>query len=178
MKIWYYSKFIFISTTIRAISHKRQKMNLAEIKKLMEFFDERDIAKLSVKNGDFELKIEKYATPNTQTTTLPSVPTTTQVQETTQNTESPKASSTPSGSSGDFITSPMVGTFYRCPSPGASPYINVGDTVKKGQTIGIIEAMKIMNEIEAECDCKILSIEVDDATPVEFSTNLVKIQKL
>ena len=86
--------------------------------------------------------------------------------------------SAPQAQSGDFITSPMVGTFYRCPSPGAAPYINVGDTIKKGQTIGIIEAMKIMNEIEAECDCKILSIEVDDATPVEFSTNLVRIQKL
>ncbi|MGX2984516.1 acetyl-CoA carboxylase biotin carboxyl carrier protein [Helicobacter sp. 23-1048] len=154
-------------------------MNLAEIKKLMEFFDERDIAKLSVKNGDFELKIEKYATPSASTqVSIPSAPIPPQVQESTQNTESHKATPAQSSSSGDFITSPMVGTFYRCPSPGASPYINVGDTVKKGQTIGIIEAMKIMNEIEAECDCKILSIEVDDATPVEFSTNLVKIQKL
>lgn len=177
--MWYYSKFIFISAPTRAISQKRQKMNLAEIKKLMEFFDERDIAKLSVKNGDFELKIEKYATPSasTQTTPPPSAPIIAQ-PEPTQSTQSPKAQATQNSSSGDFITSPMVGTFYRCPSPGASPYINVGDTVKKGQTIGIIEAMKIMNEIEAECDCKILSIEVDDATPVEFSTNLVKIQKL
>ena len=155
-------------------------MNLAEIKKLMEFFDERDIAKLSVKNGDFELKIEKYATPSvsTQVSPIPSAPLITQAQEPAQNIESNKTTATQNSSSGDFITSPMVGTFYRCPSPGASPYINVGDTVKKGQTIGIIEAMKIMNEIEAECDCKILSIEVDDATPVEFSTNLVKIQKL
>ncbi|MBR2111435.1 MAG: acetyl-CoA carboxylase biotin carboxyl carrier protein, partial [Helicobacter sp.] len=88
------------------------------------------------------------------------------------------APAAPQAQGGEFITSPMVGTFYRCPSPGAAPYVNVGDTVKKGQTIGIIEAMKIMNEIEAECDCKILSIEVDDATPVEFSTNLVRIQKL
>uniref|UniRef100_UPI000CF19380 acetyl-CoA carboxylase biotin carboxyl carrier protein n=1 Tax=Helicobacter salomonis TaxID=56878 RepID=UPI000CF19380 len=78
----------------------------------------------------------------------------------------------------DYILSPMVGTFYRAPAPGANPYVNPGDTIRKGQTIGIVEAMKIMNEIEAECDCKILSVEVEDATAVEYGTQLVKIQKL
>ncbi len=72
----------------------------------------------------------------------------------------------------------MVGTFYRSPSPGAAPYVNVGDTIKKGQTVAIIEAMKIMNEIEAEFDCKVVSIEVNDGQPVEFSTNLIKVEKL
>lgn len=78
----------------------------------------------------------------------------------------------------DYILSPMVGTFYHRPSPNASPYVSPGDTIKKGQVIGIVEAMKIMNEIEAECDCKILSIEVEDATAVEYGTQLVKIEKL
>ncbi|HIV49063.1 acetyl-CoA carboxylase biotin carboxyl carrier protein [uncultured Helicobacter sp.] len=154
-------------------------MNLQEIKKLMEIFGNSQIAKLNLKDGEFELKLEKYTSPAPVST--PQVPLATpalpaQVPQAPVHTESPV--STPQAQGGDFITSPMVGTFYRCPSPGAAPYINVGDTVKKGQTIGIIEAMKIMNEIEAECDCKILSIEVDDATPVEFSTNLVRIQKL
>ncbi len=154
-------------------------MNLQEIKKLMEIFGNSQIAKLNLKDGEFELKLEKYTSPAPVST--PQVPLATpalpaQVPQAPVHTESP--ASTPQAQGGDFITSPMVGTFYRCPSPGAAPYINVGDTVKKGQTIGIIEAMKIMNEIEAECDCKILSIEVDDATPVEFSTNLVRIQKL
>ena len=72
----------------------------------------------------------------------------------------------------------MVGTFYRSPSPGAAPYVSVGDTIKKGQTIGIVEAMKIMNEIEAEFDCKILEIEVNDAQPVEFGTKLVMVEKI
>lgn len=157
-------------------------MNLQEIKKLMEIFSGSEIAKLSLKNSDIELKLEKQsmntqslqpptplATPsNTSPSAIPSpTPTPQQIPDSGTHTQS-----------GDFITSPMVGTFYRCPSPGAAPYINVGDTIKKGQTIGIIEAMKIMNEIESECDCKILSIEVDDATPVEFGTNLVRIQKL
>lgn len=154
-------------------------MNLQEIKKLMEIFGNSQIAKLNLKDGEFELKLEKYTSPAPVST--PQVPLATpalpaQVPQAPVHTESPVSTAQAQG--GDFITSPMVGTFYRCPSPGAAPYINVGDTVKKGQTIGIIEAMKIMNEIEAECDCKILSIEVDDATPVEFSTNLVRIQKL
>ena len=72
----------------------------------------------------------------------------------------------------------MVGTFYRSPSPGAAPYVSVGDTIKKGQTIGIVEAMKIMNEIEAEFDCKIVEIEVNDAQPVEYGTKLVMVERI
>lgn len=160
-------------------------MNLQEIKKLMELFSSSEIAKLNLKNGEFEIKLEKYGTSviasapvaNTPIISAPvSAPQIIQNAESTQTQSAPVANA--ASASGDFITSPMVGTFYRSPSPGAAPYVNVGDTVKKGQTIGIIEAMKIMNEIEAEYDCKILSIEVDDATPVEFSTNLVRIQKL
>ncbi len=156
-------------------------MNLQEIKKLMELFSSSEIAKLNLKNGEFEIKLEKYGTSIVANAPVASAPVISTPQI-IQNTESTQAQSAPVASAptanGDFITSPMVGTFYRSPSPGAAPYVNVGDTIKKGQTIGIIEARKIMNEIEAECDCKILAIEVDDATPVEFSTNLVRIQKL
>ncbi|MGI0407023.1 acetyl-CoA carboxylase biotin carboxyl carrier protein [Helicobacter himalayensis] len=156
-------------------------MNLQEIKKLMELFSSSEIAKLNLKNGEFEIKLEKYGTSIVASAPVASAPvvSTPQIMQNTESTQTQSAlvASAPSAN-GDFITSPMVGTFYRSPSPGAAPYVNVGDTIKKGQTIGIIEAMKIMNEIEAECDCKILAIEVDDATPVEFSTNLVRIQKL
>ncbi|WP_394950592.1 acetyl-CoA carboxylase biotin carboxyl carrier protein [uncultured Helicobacter sp.] len=153
-------------------------MNLQEIKKLMEIFGNSQIAKLNLKDGEFELKLEKYT--SIAPVSAPQAPVVSPVvaNEAPQALASTPAPAVPQAQGGEFITSPMVGTFYRCPSPGAAPYVNVGDTVKKGQTIGIIEAMKIMNEIEAECDCKILSIEVDDATPVEFSTNLVRIQKL
>ena len=76
------------------------------------------------------------------------------------------------------IKSPMVGTFYRCPSPDTPAYVNVGDKVKKGQTLGIIEAMKIMNEIEAEFDCKILEIIPNDAQPVEYNSPLFVVEKI
>ncbi|ECP8830230.1 acetyl-CoA carboxylase biotin carboxyl carrier protein, partial [Campylobacter jejuni] len=72
----------------------------------------------------------------------------------------------------------MVGTFYQAPSPGAAPFVKVGNTVKKGDTIAIIEAMKIMNEIEAEFDCRIVEILVADGQPVEFGMPLFAVEKL
>jgi acetyl-CoA carboxylase biotin carboxyl carrier protein len=76
------------------------------------------------------------------------------------------------------ITSPMVGTFYRAPSPDASPYVDVGTVVKKGQTLCIIEAMKLMNEIEAEFNGKIVAILVENGQPVEFGEELFRIEPL
>lgn len=151
-------------------------MNLQEIKKLMELFDNSEIAKFEIKQEGFELKLQK---PSQAVVALSqTLPAQAPIIESPQATPAIAAPSAPKKSSGLFITSPMVGTFYRSPSPGAAPYVNVGDVIKKGQTVGIIEAMKIMNEIEAEFDCKILAIEVNDGQPVEFSTNLIQVEKL
>lgn len=76
------------------------------------------------------------------------------------------------------IKSPMVGTFYKSPSPGAAAFAKVGDVVRKGQPIAIIEAMKIMNELEAEFDCKILDILVADGQPVEFDMPIFLVEKV
>ncbi|PAF54464.1 acetyl-CoA carboxylase, biotin carboxyl carrier protein [Helicobacter sp. 13S00482-2] len=152
-------------------------MNLAELKKLIEMFDNSDVARLSLKQSDFEIKLDKQ--PGCAQS-IPLVQPQTVVVEPLNLAQTPPAvpSNTSENKKGDFITSPMVGTFYRCPSPDSAPYVNVGDTIKKGQTIGIIEAMKIMNEIEAEYDCKILSIEVNDSQPVEFGSKLIKVEKI
>ena len=72
----------------------------------------------------------------------------------------------------------MVGTFYIAPSPTAKSFVNVGDIVRKGQTVAIIEAMKIMNEWEAEFDCKILKLLVDDGQAVEYSTPIFEVEKI
>jgi acetyl-CoA carboxylase biotin carboxyl carrier protein len=72
----------------------------------------------------------------------------------------------------------MVGTFYKAPSPDASPFVKVGDTIRKGQPLCILEAMKIMNEIDAEFDCKILKILVDDSQAVEFDTPIFEVEKI
>ncbi|PAF51025.1 acetyl-CoA carboxylase biotin carboxyl carrier protein [Helicobacter sp. 13S00477-4] len=153
-------------------------MNLSEIKKLIEIFDNSGVSRLSLKQNDFELKLDKQSISTqipsrqapSQTITAPQA----SQLHSTQNETTVQTNT----NSGEFITSPMVGTFYKCPSPGAAPYVNIGDTIKKGQTIGIIEAMKIMNEIEAEYDCKIISLEVNDAQPVEFGTKLIKVEKI
>lgn len=157
-------------------------MNLADIKRLIEIFNNSQIAKLSLREDNFELKLDKSYAPTTPATPAPLPPQPSAPLPQEASTSTANATSTPStpptAKSGDFITSPMVGTFYHRPSPEAAPYVAVGDTVKKGQTIGIIEAMKIMNEIEAEFDCKILSIETDDGQPVEYGSNLIKVEKL
>lgn len=85
----------------------------------------------------------------------------------------PPASSSPSGTQ---VTSPMVGTFYRAPSPGADPFVEVGTQVKKGDTLCIIEAMKLLNEIEAEVSGTVKEILVDNGSPVEFGQPLFVIE--
>ena len=77
---------------------------------------------------------------------------------------------------GNQVTSPIVGTFYRKPSPDKEPFVKVGDIVNKGDVLCIIEAMKMMNEIKSEFDGKILSIEVDDGQPVEFGQTIIVIE--
>jgi len=74
------------------------------------------------------------------------------------------------------ISSPIVGTFYKTGAPGAEPYVKTGDTVKKGQTLCIIEAMKLMNEIESDMDGEVVAVCVEDKSPVEFGQPLFKIK--
>ncbi len=74
------------------------------------------------------------------------------------------------------IISPMVGTFYRAPAPNADPFVEIGDVVKKGQTLCIIEAMKLMNEIESDADGVVTAIYVENGKPVEYGQKLFAIQ--
>lgn len=151
-------------------------MNFKEIEKLIENFSNQQIAKLNIKQGDFEILLEKSSTVALTPVAAPVVtptPITPLAQE--QSAPAPTPSST---TEGVFIQSPMVGTFYHAPAPDAAPYVKVGDKVKKGQVIGIVEAMKIMNEIEAEFDCKVVEVVANDAQPVEYGSKLIKVEKL
>lgn len=76
------------------------------------------------------------------------------------------------------IKSPMVGTFYRAPAPDAEPYARVGSVVQKGQVLCIIEAMKLLNEIEAEFSCRIVEVLVENAQPVEYNQSLFRVEKM
>ncbi len=152
-------------------------MQQKDLKDLIKLFDKSSITKMVLKEEDFYIKLEKsqevgYKAPVEvqPSTQIPS-------QKEPPKEEIPSIESKPSENI-TTINSPMVGTFYRAPSPDAAPFVNVGDTVKKGQTIAIIEAMKIMNELEAEFDCKILEILVENGQPVEYDMPLFRVEKL
>jgi len=155
-------------------------MNLKEIKDLIKVFNNSGLSKLKLEEGDFGLTLEKGG--ETVTTVVQSAPATTQAPAPAAQ----PAAAPATAESGEkqipdnavYINSPMVGTFYRSPSPDSPPFVNKGDTVKKGQTLCIIEAMKIMNELEAEFDCKILDILVEDGQPVEYDMPLFLVEKL
>lgn len=156
-------------------------MKVSEIKEIITLFDESSLSNMKIVQENFSLKLSKEVKitqtiqPDLLVASKPAaLP---QIQDSQPSTPSETSTET-QRSKAEFITSPMVGTFYRAPSPGAAPYISIGDTIKKGQTIGIVEAMKIMNEIEAEFDCKVVEIEVNDAQPVEFGTKLVMVERI
>ncbi len=143
-----------------------------EIKELISIFDESDITKLKINDKEFSLTLEKgtisVSSPVVSTPVAPVL--VNEVASTVDNSTSIVR--------GDTITSPMVGTFYIAPGPGAAPFVRVGDTISKGQTVAIVEAMKIMNELEAEFDCEILKVLVEDGQPVEFGTPIFEVEKL
>ncbi len=153
-------------------------MNQKDIKDLMRAFDKSGLSKLKLKDGEFEILFQKRGVLEQISTVAPAIVKESVTETTLPTQNNIKNTSTISNVGGDFIKSPMVGTFYQAPSPGAAPFVNIGDIVKKGSTVAIIEAMKIMNEIESEFDCKILEILVSDGEPVEFDQPLFRVEKL
>ena len=160
-------------------------MNLNEIKDLMVQFDQSSLKEFSYKNGTDELvfsKNEAKLVAETSPTPQPVVPATTptvapQVPTTTPAAEAASESSvTESVAEGDLVESPLVGVAYLAAGPDKPNFVSVGDTVKKGQTLVIIEAMKVMNEIPAPKDGVVTEILVANEEMVEFGKGLVRIK--
>ncbi len=148
-----------------------------EIKELISIFDESDLTKLKINDKEFSIVLEKGTIASVAAAPAPApVPVAETAQAVTAAT--PQETDTTLAENAQTIDSPMVGTFYVAPSPGSPAFVKVGDKVSKGQTIGIVEAMKIMNEIEAEFDCVIKSRLVEDGQPVEYGTPLFEVEKL
>jgi acetyl-CoA carboxylase biotin carboxyl carrier protein len=149
-------------------------MDMKQIKSLISTFDESGLSKIKINKEGFEIEMEKatglVAAPVHAVAAAPA-PVAAPVAVTAAAPAAPAIS-------GDTINSPMVGTYYAAPSPDSSPFVKVGDTVKKGQAIAVLEAMKIMNELEAEFDCKILDILVIDGQAVEYDMPLFVVEKL
>ena len=146
-----------------------------EIRELLNAISQADIAEFSLKSDQFELTVRKGAAsvsppPAQSTQVQPSPP------ETPASTEESLAPSPPDKSEWEAITSPIVGTFYEAPGPGESPFVKVGDHVQVNQTVCIVEAMKIMNEIEAEVSGQVMEIAVENGEPVEFGQTLIRVK--
>lgn len=154
-------------------------MNKLEIRELMRFFDKSNITKVKIKDGEFSIELQKgfennsFTMPTTTTHQALSVPVAKDHESV-----SPQAPKKDSSNATNSIKSPMVGTFYAAPSPGSEPFVKIGTIVQKGQPVAVIEAMKIMNEIEAEFTCKITEVLVEDGTPVEYGMPLFAVEKV
>lgn len=151
-------------------------MDFKEIKELIKVFDKSELNKLKVKDGEFEISLQKGFESGIAQAPLVSSVAPAPIQ--------PVPALVPATNEkkqevfGDLIKSPMVGSFYSAPSPESPIFASVGDVIKKGQTLCILEAMKIMNEVEAEFDCKILKVLVENGSPVEYDMPLFEVEKI
>ncbi|OOO00237.1 MAG: acetyl-CoA carboxylase, biotin carboxyl carrier protein [Epulopiscium sp. Nele67-Bin004] len=145
-------------------------MKIEDIKSLIKEFKDSDLSALQLKDKEFEIKLERSKEVVTQTV-LPQI-TTGQIQQpVAQVSEQPIQAI-----AGEDIVSPMVGTFFVASAPGEKPFVSVGDVVQKGQVVCIIEAMKLMNEVEADKSGVIKQIVAQDGQMVEFGETLFIIQ--
>ncbi len=151
-------------------------MDISKVKKLIALLEESGVAEIEIKEGEESVRISRasatpapapiaYAAP--MAAAAAPAPTAVPVAEIAPAVDNTNANT---------LTSPMVGTFYLSPSPGAAPFSAVGQSVKQGDTICIIEAMKIMNQIEADRDGVVKSILAEDGQPVEFGQPLFVIE--
>lgn len=160
-------------------------MNLSEIQDLIKFVSKSGVNEVEIEQKDFKIVIKAAGKNPPVTQVVQQVPMTMPVQAQpvaqpiaqpvtpVANTAAPKAED-----DSKYITvkSPMIGTFYRSPGPDKPVFVNVGDTIKQGDKICIIEAMKLFNEIEAEVSGKIVKVLVDDAKPVEYDQPLFLVE--
>ena len=153
-------------------------MDLKEIQTLVKLVSSSKVDHLEVDKKDFSLKIKKnanktevvsVAAPAAIPAAVPAAPAAAPAAPAA---EQPAAPAEPAAPSGVEVKSPMIGTFYRSPSPDKPVFVEVGDEIKVGQVICIVEAMKLFNEIESEVAGKVVKICVDDASPVEYDQPL------
>lgn len=137
-------------------------MDLRKLKTLIDLVAESNIAELEITEGEGKVRIVKSGPPMVATPVVP------QAAAPTMAAAATPAPAAPAAGPEDAFPSPMVGTFYRASAPGAAPYVNVGDAVEVGQTLGVIEAMKLMNEIPSDRAGVVKAILIENGQAVEF----------
>jgi acetyl-CoA carboxylase biotin carboxyl carrier protein len=154
-------------------------MDIKLLKDIFKVVEKTDFQEVEIVEGDLRVRIERNkSTAPTLQTSIPVATAAPVAAPETANVEEAKAppAADQGTQPGDYITSPFVGTFYAAPSPDSPAYVKTGDRVKKGQILCIVEAMKLMNEIESEFDGVVAEILVDNAQPVEFGQKLFRIE--
>jgi len=147
-------------------------MDIRKVKKLIELLEESGIAELEIREGEESVKISRY--PAGVPVQMPSaIPPTIQPTSAALSVADPATSAQPAPPvsevpEGHKVLCPMVGTYYESPSPNAEPFVKIGDEVSAGDTLCIIEAMKMMNQIEADVSGRITAIQAENGEPVEF----------
>jgi len=154
-------------------------MDLRKLKTLIDLVEASDISELELTEGEEKVKISRQSNMSTSFTPVNYVQQPIQApvsqQPHVQSEPQVDKMDTTSTDNKNNITSPMVGTFYRAASPDSAPFIDIGSTVKKGETLCIIEAMKILNEIESDKDGTISKILIENGQPVEFGQPLFEV---
>ena len=149
-------------------------MDIRKVKKLIELLEESGIAELEITEGEESVRISRYSTSApppaapSPPAAQPAAPPTASEAPKQPAVDLPAASPGEPDEEGHRVLAPMVGTFYRASGPTADPFVSVGDRIDAGDTLCIIEAMKMMNQIEADVAGRILSIEVENGDPVEY----------
>lgn len=147
-------------------------MDLEKIAGLVKIIEESSLTQFTIKEGDLKITMSKLDHPPVIATgAVAGVPATASVEDAVNVEETQEEDVL-------FIVSPIVGTFYSAPAPDAPAFVKVGDTVKNGQTVCILEAMKLMNEIQSEFDCEIEAILVSNEQKVEYGQPLFRVRKL
>lgn len=144
-------------------------MDIRKIKKLIEMLQESDLTEIEVTEGEEAVRISRKSSNDFEVIEKLAQERKADAPVNIKNKEVLKSGS-------KVITSPIVGTFYRRPAPDKDPYVKVGDVIDAGQVVCIVEAMKMMNEIKSEFSGKIVSIEVEDGEPVQFSQDLITLE--
>jgi acetyl-CoA carboxylase biotin carboxyl carrier protein len=153
-------------------------MTLDEIKQLIDFIRERDLSEFELERADFKLRIKSGAVVHAVAAPVVMAPPP-PLAAMPAAAPGPAATPEPSEQVGEdlaIVTSPIVGTFYRSSEPGAKPFVEVGDSVRKGQVLCIIEAMKLMNEIDSEHEGEVVSVYVQNGQAVQYGERLFAIR--
>jgi acetyl-CoA carboxylase biotin carboxyl carrier protein len=158
------------------MSEKKQGIDKELIRELANILNDTDLSEIEVEQEDMRIRVSRAAPPATVYATAPAAYAPAAAPVAVAAPAAPAASAAPARNPANTVTSPMVGTVYLSPAPGARPFIEVGATVKEGQTILIVEAMKTMNQIPAPKSGKIVEIIVNDSQPVEYGEALVVIE--